>query len=71
MTIGLFNVSMDDHGDQILSVVVNGSLNVNQLKPFSGQIMLPTDLIMMACTGISMGMVDLTSTTWSPYMICC
>jgi len=43
-TIGLSNVSMDDdHGDQITPMIVNGSLNVNQLKPFPGQTKTPTD----------------------------
>ncbi|HMK46160.1 MAG TPA: hypothetical protein VK436_06000 [Methanocella sp.] len=43
-TIGLSNVSMDDdRGDQISPVIVNGSLMVNQFKPFPGETMLPTD----------------------------
>ena len=43
-TIGLSNVSMDDdRGDQISPTIVNGSLNVNQLKPFPGQTKTPTD----------------------------
>ena len=43
-TIGLSNVSMDnDHSDQISPVIVNGSLSINQLKPFPGQTVPPTD----------------------------